>query len=380
MEKCYLYGAGINSASVVRFLGKENVLAIVDSNDDKVGFERAGVEVISYESFKKSYNGEPVLITAYSVADTIYNMLKADGFSRISLCPIIHRGFWDSFEEFVATYSDRRWKLEKDDYFYAAFKEVLTAKGMPFNEAGADFDPWEAFISPPIKERENLKRFKDLYKGKSCFIVGNGPSLRFEDLEKIREKKLISFGSNYIFKSFDKLKWRPTYYVVLDANFAAANMGNLIEHYSDEITFFQAEEYKGKTVPKVNYYTSKTPDKMSFSEDISNKVFSATTVTYDAIQIAMYMGFSTIYLIGVDCSDGSKHFYSNSEIDMTKIENLTQLSQNRWNKVYENWRAGYSEARKVAEKRGVRIINATRGGKLEIFERMDFDEVMKNEV
>ena len=57
---------------------------------------------------------------------------------------------------------------------------------------------------------EALKQFQNIHIGERCFIVGNGPSLRCEDLDMLKQE--ITFGSNYIYKIFNKTDWRPTYY------------------------------------------------------------------------------------------------------------------------------------------------------------------------
>lgn len=57
-----------------------------------------------------------------------------------------------------------------------------------------------------------IQKMKRVYKGKRCFIVGNGPSLKTEDLELL--KKEITFGSNGIFHLYGRTEWRPTFYFV----------------------------------------------------------------------------------------------------------------------------------------------------------------------
>ncbi len=63
-----------------------------------------------------------------------------------------------------------------------------------------------------------LSSLKDRHKGEKCFIIGNGPSLRAEDLQKLYEKEIISFATNRIFHIFDQTEWRPDYYVSEDVD------------------------------------------------------------------------------------------------------------------------------------------------------------------
>ena len=59
-----------------------------------------------------------------------------------------------------------------------------------------------------------LKKYKNIHKGQRCFIIGTGPSLSVEDLEKLKGE--ITFGSNRIFEIYSQTDWRPTYYMNQD--------------------------------------------------------------------------------------------------------------------------------------------------------------------
>ena len=63
-----------------------------------------------------------------------------------------------------------------------------------------------ASIQKKQAERSRLQKFYNTKVGKRCFIIGNGPSLRIEDLERIKDD---TFAVNRIYKIFDKTFWRP---------------------------------------------------------------------------------------------------------------------------------------------------------------------------
>ena len=103
----------------------------------------------------------------------------------------------------------------------------------------------------------------------------------------------------------------------------------------------------------------------------------------------MYMGFKEIYLIGVDCSNGfvgkDSHFIEDYENDaMMQIEykragralGNKHLTLEEFGK-YRTDRAmfAYAKLRKYADKHGIKIYNATRGGYLEEFERVNLDDL-----
>ena len=84
------------------------------------------------------------------------------------------------------------------------------------------------------------------------------------------------------------------------------------------------------------------------------------------------MGFKKIYIIGADFNyssnmqSESNHFYGDK--DKKSYVNLPF----RTNDVLFN----YEGIRKYCEKIGVDIYNATRGGKLDVLERVDLDKVL----
>ena len=60
----------------------------------------------------------------------------------------------------------------------------------------------------------NLLRLKDLHKGKIGYLIGNGPSVRTEDLEAL--EGAITFCCNRFYLSYDMTKFRQTYTVSSD--------------------------------------------------------------------------------------------------------------------------------------------------------------------
>lgn len=111
---------------------------------------------------------------------------------------------------------------------------------------------------------------------------------------------------------------------------------------------------------------------VKFSGDISRRVHYGTTVTYDCLQIAAYMGFKKIYLLGMDLApykqgDKSAVQYSNF-FEMGGQEKKPQM----W---IDKILRAYLSAKKYADAHNIQIYNATRGGYLEIFDRVDFDKL-----
>ncbi|MDR1688174.1 MAG: DUF115 domain-containing protein [Clostridiales bacterium] len=226
-------------------------------------------------------------------------------------------------------------------------------------------------------DTEKLASYKGIHKGKRCFIIGTGPSLTMEDLDTLHLHNEICFGTNKIFLAFEKTVWRPDYYFVSDWVFAS--------QYKEELSLLKIENkfvsdlsrdfWNGSGSENCvcfklhqTFYDSELPP---FSLDASDKINQGLTVSYEALQLAVYMGFSDIYYLGVDF-DYSK--------DMLSGENHFAKNYFKSGEVHTPFRAekqllAYQKAEMVSREQGFRIFNATRGGKLEVFERVDFDKL-----
>lgn len=222
-----------------------------------------------------------------------------------------------------------------------------------------------------------LKRFHNIHKGKRAFILGNGPSVRLEDIERLRQNNEICFGLNKIHKIYEKTDWRPDYICMSDTRVISACENELNDITEDSVVFMADRFFYSDKVQyihlKSEYYEPNFP---GFSEDITEGVCWGYTVTYDlALQIAAYMGFSEIYLLGIDhnnvgpVTDSRNHFIPNY---------FSEKEDGIYKDVIANFKAmdlAYQKADLYSREHGFRIYNATRGGKLEIFERVDFDKL-----
>lgn len=235
------------------------------------------------------------------------------------------------------------------------------------------------------EDANRLKAFKNIHKGQRCFIIGNGPSLTVTDLNRLKDE--ITLCGNRIYDIFNKTVWRPTYYFCVDnagmkeiiPKIENANVGiaflelaarRYISEYNDKVIFINHSNKKFI----INRYNDKS---IHISEDISQYFSCGYTVLFAALQFAIYTGIREIYLLGVDFNysqttnkwgmvkrdksvqdyfDGKKHYGSGLNYESTL---------NAWKK-----------AKEYCDKHEIKIFNATRGGKLEVFERVDFDSLI----
>lgn len=234
-------------------------------------------------------------------------------------------------------------------------------------------------------EGRQLKKFKNIHKGKRCFIIGNGPSLKAEDLTTIYQNNDISFAFNRIFYIIPQTTWQPTYYMSQDERMLSGHEKE-VENIPTKYKFIPIElewYYNIKKISGSYQYHVINAEKTSnnfFSTRIDNHIVLWGTVVYSAIQMAVYMGIREIYLIGVDHNfntvrnkDGE--IVTNPNVQDYFCEEYNKDKENLWIPNTDETTLIYMQAKKYAAKHGINIYNATRGGKLEVFPRVDFDSL-----
>ena len=255
-------------------------------------------------------------------------------------------------------------------------------------------------ISDWKKYTGKIKQFRNCHKGrKRCFVIGNGPSLTISDLEKLQGE--ISFASNTIYAVYDYTTWRPNYYFMGDPAFAnkiaedEMTLKKIVSNCDTAFISVLVKEFNKRNDDRFNNICyirrgnkidndSKLP---CFSEECSEVVYASSTITYVLLQMAVYMGFNEIYLLGIDFSfsneqykDGtvqSKNISNHMELIEKEDRKFNEMAKDRVGYSYlayiDMQKNGYLSAKKYADEHGIKIYNATRGGKLEVFERVDFD-------
>lgn len=251
------------------------------------------------------------------------------------------------------------------------------------------------FMFFATKYHSKLKQVKSIALKKRCFVIGNGPSLSIEDLEKLHINKEICFASNGICGIFDKTEWKPDVYAMHD-NEAVEMVQDYLPIIVKKCNYIflsyklmrKNKKYvdlkdQSNVFPFFFYQFSRKINKnyISFSHDISRFIGDGCTVTCTLLQIAMYMGYKEIYLLGVD---HNYNFSTNSAGELDCDSDHFEGSKNpdkphKFSRhdidIFEYSNKGYELCKKEGQKCSVKIYNATRGGKLEVFERVNFDDL-----
>lgn len=324
-----LFGAGDIGARALAYYGRERVSCFVDNDEARVGTTFLGKPVISFKALCGIQSAHRVVISV--------TRLYLDAIKR---------------------------QLEGADITqYDCFQTTLDAL--------------------PLPARPQLEGFHNQYSGRRLFLIGNGPSLRIEDLERLKGENELCFASNKIFKAFMQTAWRPHFYCATDFK--------VISYYRDDIERLAIPHIFLSDVPDLDihsgapakpfaneniyrfslYYPPAGAARPPFSDDAARMVCEGFTVTYAMLQWAAYMGFSQVILLGVDASKppadtaGQPHFlpayHNTGEVTGRPKTEAALLA--------------YQAAEHYSRSHGFRIYNATRGGQLDVFERVDFEEL-----
>ena len=246
-------------------------------------------------------------------------------------------------------------------------------------------------INFKLSDKKSIEKYFNKYSNQECVIVGNGPSLNKLDLSKINNIK--TFGVNSIFLMTKKNGFKPSFYVVEDRLVVKHNTEQIID-YDVEHKFFPSL-YKEKLAgSKGNYfnldsrfyrdeYNIMNSTNIKFSDDFSKVAYAGQSVTYLNMQLAYYMGFKTVYLIGIDFNyilpkdvvkdgrvwiskgDDPNHF-DKSYFGKGKESNDPQLHKTIF---------AYKKAEEVFSNQNKKIINLTPETKLDVFEKKDFNSI-----
>jgi len=253
----------------------------------------------------------------------------------------------------------------------------------------------EKYSIASLQNSRRLRRLRNRYPGRRCFIIANGPSLAQMDLTCLKSE--ITIGSNGLFLIFDKLGFLPTFYTVQDY-LVAEGFAEQIQQVTGVTKLFPRElEYclapDSDTIyfdllpdPRQRYLDKHKNDNFrpKFSDRLERGAFDGCTVTYLNLQLACYLGCRQIYLIGLD------HQYQlPSNVDVTRDAIITSTSDdtshfhpNYFGKGFryttprvDQMEKAYIVARDFATRKGIEIINATKGGALEVFSRVNFEDI-----
>lgn len=232
------------------------------------------------------------------------------------------------------------------------------------------FHPWRR------ESIKKLKALKDTHKGERCIIIGNGPSLKNTDLSKLKGSYTI--GMNRFYMAFPDLGFSTSCLLTVNdlvIEQCARDLRNL-----SIPTFVSWRGHKWiEPSPNLIYlHTSYTLPR--FNGDTTGRLWEGATVTFVAMQLAYFLGFKQVVLIGVD------HSFSSKGKPNTTITSAGD-DPNHFHPGYfgkgfrwqlpdlETSEIAYTMAKEAYQRNGREILDATVGGKLTVFPKITYESL-----
>ena len=431
--KFVIYGAGKRGQDMLKILGQQNVMSFVDRDNKKIGTEYCGLPVIGIDEMRYTSKSNLCVVTPVSgrnniienlLSQGIKNCIPAKPFDRVlfyekeSVLSFIYNkyaensiGIYGISAGSIILYEYLSERMHKEVYLIPNPTENVTYDLNDWNyntenlesvirkvdtiistEVSINTDVEKVIVDAHIQlvkmqellennisfDNRKIEDFKNIHEGQRCFIVATGPSLLHTDLETLYVNNEKCISMNRIYNIFGHTSWRPDYYMIEDAL--------MIEDLSKEIAGLAIPVKFVSSIPSSYWEQDGLQDSIKyqllnldhqgndlpfFSSEVEKCIYEGSTVTYACIQLAAYMGFKEIYLLGVDFNYSDDLYDENNHFSGYQSDGKVRL-----NAVYpDRMKAAYERAKHYANTHGIKIYNATRGGKLEVFERIDFDKL-----
>ena len=231
--------------------------------------------------------------------------------------------------------------------------------------------------------------YKNTHLGKRCFILGNGPSLRNVDLADLSDEFVFTVNNFSQVNNYKAIK--TNVHLWMDFSFFGMredqkyDMTSLMKNYQDiaqehPICFFPQEAYdfvnqnKLHEILNVNYLITSqnvSENKPIFC-DIAQPITAFTTVVQYAILIAIYMGFSEIYLLGCDTTNivsvincalemqnSQMHAYDNDDTEERYKELLKHWTMTDVFRDQYLLFLGYKKLAEFAKNKNIKLVNCS---------------------
>ncbi len=252
--------------------------------------------------------------------------------------------------------------------------------------------------------------FRDKYAGKRCFILATGPSIKNQDLKVLEGELCIAVSMFHLHPDIELINpiWHvlapphpPFKFDAVDKIFSTAvksyqnsNEVNFLLGTTDyEFSYYNYLNAKEGEFLKVfrehiyfaDYRKAKLLTEQNFSDeniwDIRESPFVIRTVIYSAIQLAYFLGFKEIVLLGcdhdylLDFNRVEDHHFYDEQKGFSDKEHLHSFSKEKWFlEYYSRWR-DYRLMRDFLDSQGVNVINASKKTMLDVFPLKEFESL-----
>ena len=333
------------------------------------------ISVIPPEELLDFNRESTIVIIASSWTGEIYSQVSKYGFKRLFCLDtsdsIISINSIEAKLSILRQYEEKQEKIMAAYCYYEAYKYISQAK---YNNNTLFDEPFWGFT-------RHLVEFKNIHKGKRCFIFGNGPSLNHTDVSLIKEE--ITFGSNRVYKAFSEWGFCVKYWAIVDALLASQIGTEAFQSLPNEVIKFIpiqiAYYFDAQTCENIiPYNTTQCYMKPRFSMN-PFALHDGYTITYILIQIAAIMGCNPIYLIGVDhcltTQPKGEAFYTDEKslnhFHSSYNDGNLLFSQPRLDMATTSYALAYQELSKI----GREIYNASPETKLDVIPQIEYMKI-----
>ena len=245
---------------------------------------------------------------------------------------------------------------------------------------------------------ESNIRFKNKHRGERLFLLGNAPSIKEMDLKPLKNEHTMVVSNFYFHPDYDYIN--PEYYCFPQFTYTQLITKDKLTNWINEVFkntnnpqfFFNISDILtinnciGVNDKKIQYVDMDTRIKSEYFEDIdlTKKIMGVRSVPIMCIQIAIYMGFSEIYLLGIGHNniidkkyeyffDSNKKVLNNLEdglkndIDTRPFKTVLPAACCLWDQ--------YKCLKAIAEKNNIKIYNADKTSLLDVFERVTYKSI-----
>ena len=250
-------------------------------------------------------------------------------------------------------------------------------------------------------EAARIESLRQRHAGQRCFIIGNGPSIKQQDLSRLGDE--VTFVTNWFANHEDYDQIRPDYYCIsshevfggwdaAEPSFDATMREAIVSRQWRSHHFFPLlarEAMIGDPdfgQDRCHFLVFERPKttieaRGTLNWDLTGCLDDGYTgITTFCIPLAVHMGFTEIVLLGCDCDYGIQSAKDPKAYFYDFAKHTTKTTS--YNTLDRIWGPGgaifqiYEIVRREAEAQGVRIVNATAGGLLEVFERVEYESLL----
>lgn len=256
-------------------------------------------------------------------------------------------------------------------------KELLALKYgvgryLEYRKSNTDYLHWL------YTESARLSLFKHKHFGEDCFIIGNGPSLNKMDLTLLND--YYTFGMNKIFLIFKRVNLQLDYYVSVNSLVLEQSKEVIESHKTPSfVNYHVAQGLNYNNLDHIfKMYTSKP---WSFYTHLDSGICEGYTVTYVAMQIAFFMGFKRVFLVGVDHNfqqTGDPNSKQKMEGEDPNHFDPNYFGGKEWHLAdMEASEVSFTMAKRIFRDTNREILDATVDGKLQVFPKISYEEAIK---